>query len=326
MKFSSAQLLRIKAAVSKAFLTITSACLALVTAVSFFRSFPEHAEDLEFILTSPLVTQVWEFRYELALLLIAVICFVTLKVINRLQREISRLRKIPGLSQSAAGLHHQLLAWIYDKKLAARISPPNASDVEAAEKYVTESLVTSCTYASEELTALTGRRCHTCIKTLDPTDGKVTVKARDATTGGRRQHANQLDYLYSDNTAFRRIVDGGMREFLENDLVALRKQDDIGYDNVSNDWTDHYDATFVIPIYRKGQDVPNGRKAIWGFFCADNKGGGFDRHACGEVMTRYARTHQRIIEEIESYKTLGSADPIEGKKGPRGQSDASGTT
>ncbi len=117
-----------------------------------------------------------------------------------------------------------------------------------------------------------------------------------------------------------------MRELLENDLVALRKQDDIGYDNVSNDWNHHYDGTFIIPIYRKGQDVPNGRKAIWGFFSADNKGGGFDRHASGEVTTRYARTHQRIIEENESYKTQGCADPIESKKRPKGQTDASGTT
>ncbi|WP_316164992.1 MULTISPECIES: hypothetical protein [unclassified Bradyrhizobium] len=145
--------------------------------------------------------------------------------------------------------------------------------------------------------AYTGHECHVSFKTLDA-NGEVSTVARDQRGGSAergRVDEHLVSFPYARNTAFRDILDSRKMDSYISNHLRLRALCRF-YENANEDWRKHYAAVAVAPITTTGHAAKINRTTVFGFLCVDNRGGGFDKGVCRELLTHVARhLHQVTV-------------------------------
>ncbi|MDR3548493.1 MAG: type IV secretory system conjugative DNA transfer family protein [Candidatus Pacebacteria bacterium] len=145
----------------------------------------------------------------------------------------------------------------------------------------------------------TGYQCAACVKIFSrdphspqppqPTDPgnppHVFTLRRDITSALTRRLVDSLYpvYRYSDNAAFRAILDDHKRPdfFFCNNLIGLGD----GYFSANENYQKYYNATIVVPVQRHGLPVNQRCTAL---LCVDNMKGGFDNDRCIHILNGIA--------------------------------------
>lgn len=279
----------------------------LLKLIDVINNYPDTVSALQMILASPIVTTIIAFDEPIRVVMLLGLAYFTYEFIRLKQDQINDLMKLPTISRNSAELHWGVFNNLHHQIVKARIRPLSEENIRLLEDSVLHALAISSGHAAEEMTILSGHRCHGCIKKLRA-NGKLLVLVRDPLGSANRKDRDKTEYSYDENSAFRKIVDRGEREYIENDLVAKSKDAEDPYVNAAEDWADHYTATYVLPLCC-GPEY--GRNNVYGFFCVDNIGGGFDAKYCREVMKRYAAIHARILMMLDECKNAGNASSIE---------------
>ena len=158
----------------------------------------------------------------------------------------------------------------------------------AAEKFRDHSTFL-CARISEMFEILTRCKCHTTIKSFDPTTGVVKTRIRDGLTHNRdRSQADEgsTAFLFNDHTAFSSILLNPKRYmFISNHLRLLSL---LGkYTNKNPNWRRFYHATVVVPITAKRSAGEINRESVLGFITVDSKSGHFTKRTSRLVLSLF---------------------------------------
>ena len=168
---------------------------------------------------------------------------------------------------------------------------------DALSKRANEFLTDSCDRISMMMFVYTGYQCHVSIKSYNSETKMVRTYLRDGRSIVDRSEIDEANrsYRYSSNTAFKTIMeDDKCKSYVSNHLWSLRVLQ--RYCNNHKYWWKLYNATLVVPITdRKTSENING-DTIRGFLCVDNRGGGFDRRSCCNMMSIFSRLNFTIFD------------------------------
>ena len=170
-----------------------------------------------------------------------------------------------------------------------RSGPHVLARLETARQAVTGNIRDLADTGKEIFNAVTGDACAVSIKLLSANHASlgssvVTAFLRDSESASARGRVDEVSYRVDDNTAFSSICLKGEPCFVCDDLVAEAAAKK--YVNKRPGWQRDYNATIVVPIYAISKpDLNQKPQELLGFFCADNRAGGFDQ----PEAIRYAR-------------------------------------
>lgn len=128
---------------------------------------------------------------------------------------------------------------------------------------------------SNQIDILTNSETHLSVKYYHKSEKSVETIARDNRNSDRWKGRIQK-YTTNKNTAFDDLVELKKSYYICNNLTELEEAK--SYINSANDWTKFYNATLVVPICEHDHGAISTDADIWGFICADNMEGGFNRN------------------------------------------------
>jgi hypothetical protein len=168
---------------------------------------------------------------------------------------------------------HELIPAKSDAEVLARL--------DSAHHAVADNIGTISDVGRDIFNALTGYGCAVSVKLLRPNEitpaqSLVATFLRDTKSAASRGVVDETHYKVDDNSAFAAICLQNEPHFVNDDLVGDAK--DGKYINRRKGWERDYSATIVVPIFEITKpDFNQKPQHLLGFFCVDNRGGGFEQ-------------------------------------------------
>lgn len=270
-------------------------------ALSYFNS--EHGARFRNIfgplLSDPKALWVYDNRYEI------VFAFLLLVVINyflKLRQEKKKLAEILIEMVESNRRFDVLEEYLRGKRATPALGEHIVSELTGVADCI-------CNIVKQH----TGHECHIAIKLLDR-EGTVETIARSVSGATHRRGIDRdlNGFGYAQNTAFASIVDKKRTQFVSN-WLRLRHWCRC-YRNSHAGWGRLYRATAVVPVTTalNGKDITLDN--TYGFVCADNKNGGFDKRISPLLLAGPAARCVTILLRLSQHN-----DPANGANDARAQ-------
>ena len=146
-----------------------------------------------------------------------------------------------------------------------------------------------CSRISEIFEMWTRHKCHTSLKSFNPTNGGITRRARDVLMhNGDRCRADEEfpTFNYKDNTAFDQIFSNTKQSLFIGNYLRLCAVFGV-YKNKNMEWKSYYSATVVAPITSRQNPAEINERTVIGFLCVDSKCGRFGRNSSKAILSLF---------------------------------------